>query len=718
MKGRITRHGHAGRMMVRNWLGGAVAAAMFLGLCCNGAVQAAPAAGDQLVRMAGDQEQVRFALTLPQTNQAGLKEFLQALYTPGNPQFHQFLSSAEFDARFGPTQAQYEALKSVATQNGLTVVGEHTSHTLLDVQGSAGAIRKLLGVQMQVKQRADGRQYFAPDRPQTLPYSLSALGADAAALYQRPLDSMLTRGGPVAQASVDAAARLQPNVGTSPNGAYGPADIKTAYNLNSIQNGGTPVALFELYSANYSDAGVYATEFGLNNPNLVQVAVDGGTTETTEAAEVIADIEMVMLVSNPSTIYVYTGPNTPTGAVDTYTKIADDNLVTQVSTSYGACESTVGEGVINAESPAFTKMVAEGMSLFSAAGDSGAYACSFLLIFESVGVLDPASQPNVIGVGGTNLTTTSTQAYTSETVWNEVTGTAATSGATGGGISGYWPIPSYQKGVVSNAGSSIQYSTTMRNVPDVSLNADLATGGYYIYESIQCKGWCYVGGTSVAAPQWAAFWSLISKGLGSSPGFANPILYSIAENPTSYANDFHDVTSGNNNYYDAAVGYDTTTGWGSYNGANLYAAVIAAVGGGSSSSSSSGGSSSSSSSSSSSGSSSSSSSSSSSGSSSSSSSSSGGSSGVPAAPTLTVTGGGLLSATVSLSWTASSGATSYDVYVGTASGAESSTPVAQVTGTSYQFSGDILTTYYFTVKAQNAAGLSAASNEGTTITGL
>jgi len=687
------RRDQAGRITARKWLGGAVAAAMFLGLCCNGAVQAAPATSDQLVRTAGDQEQVQFALTLPQTNQAGLKEFLQALYTPGNPQFHQFLNSAEFDARFGPTQAQYEALKSVATQSGLTVVGEHTSHTLLDVQGSAGTIRKLLGVQMQVKQRADGRQYFAPDRPQTVPSSLSALGADAAALYQRPLDSMLIHGGAVAQASVDAAAKLEPNVGTSPNGSYGPADIKTAYNLNSIQNGGTPVALLELYSANYADAGVYASEFGLNNPTLVQVTVDGGTTSTTGADEVLADIEMVMAVSNPSTIYVYTGPNTSAGVIDTYTKIADDNLVSQVSTSYGACESSVGESNINAESTAFTKMVAEGMSMFSASGDSGAYGCSFLLIFESLGVFDPTSQPNVIGVGGTSLTTTSTEAYTSETVWND------TSGATGGGISSYWAIPTYQQGVVSNATSSIQYSTTMRNVPDVSVNAD-GSPGYYIYDSIVCKGWCYAGGTSLAAPQWAAFWSLIGKGLGSSPGFANPTLYGLAENATSYASDFHDVTSGNNNYYDAVVGYDTTTGWGSYNGASLYAGVIAAVSGGGSGSS--GGASSSSSS-----------------SSGGSSSSSSGGSGAPAAPTgLTAAGGGLLSNVITLNWTASAGATGYDVYVGTAAGAESATPAAQVTGTSYQYSGNPLTIYYFTVKAQNAAGTSAASNEASALTGL
>jgi kumamolisin len=114
----------------------------------------------------------------------------------------------------------------------------------------------------------------------------------------------------------------------------------------------------------------------------------------------------------------------------------------------------------------------------------------------------------------------------------------------------------------------------MRNAPDISLNADPNTG-YYIYCSICTSGgWLVIGGTSAVAPQLAAFWSLVSKGLGSRAGFANPTLYAAARGSASYSSSFHDVTSGNNGYYNASTGFDNATGLGSYNGAALYSALL------------------------------------------------------------------------------------------------------------------------------------------------
>jgi kumamolisin len=155
-----------------------------------------------------------------------------------------------------------------------------------------------------------------------------------------------------------------------------------------------------------------------------------------------------------------------------------------------------------------------------------------------------------------------------ESVWNDGVG----NGAGGGGVSTVWPIPAWQTNV------STVYSMTNRNVPDVSLNADPSTG-YAIYFQGQ---WQIFGGTSCAAPLWAAFTACVNQTLASANkpalGFANPILYAIASG-MSYATDFHDVTTGNNYYYNAGTGYDNASGWGSFSGANLYTSLTGSMGG-------------------------------------------------------------------------------------------------------------------------------------------
>ena len=174
----------------------------------------------------------------------------------------------------------------------------------------------------------------------------------------------------------------------------------------------------------------------------------------------------------------------------------------------------------------------------------------------------------VVGVGGTRLTVNSASgAYGSESVWNDGQG----KGAGGGGISGFWPIPSWQKNVSGMA------SVTHRNVPDVALNADSETG-YAIYYNGQ---WTIYGGTSCAAPLWAAFTARVNQARLAEQqpvlGFANPSLYSISNGVRDYTSNFHDITSGNNLHYQAHRGYDNASGWGSFNGASLFASLTGSI---------------------------------------------------------------------------------------------------------------------------------------------
>jgi kumamolisin len=332
-----------------------------------------------------------------------------------------------------------------------------------------------------------------------------------------------------------------------------PAIIRSAYNLpSSVTGSGQSLALMELDGYSASDITGYESQFSLPAVLLNNILVDGATGSAGGGAdEVTLDIELMVAVAPGATqIMVYEGPNDDTGILDVYDKIASDNIAKEVSSSWGSTEDTSSFG--QSENTVFQQMSAQGQSIYAAAGDSGADDNG-----SSLSVGDPASQPYVVGVGGTTLTTSSNGAYTSETTWTDG----------GGGISSVWTIPSWQVGVAS---TSSKGSSTMRNVPDVSLNADPNTG-YAIYLS---GSWTEFGGTSCAAPLWAAFTALVNEQRVSNGmtdlGFPNPSLYAVGKG-SDYNSDFHDIANGSTNgYYPAVTGFDDATGLGSFNGTNLF----------------------------------------------------------------------------------------------------------------------------------------------------
>ena len=340
-----------------------------------------------------------------------------------------------------------------------------------------------------------------------------------------------------------------------------PANIKTAYSFSSNLNGaGQTLALFELDGYTASDITAYQNAFNLTNVPLQNVLVDGASGNPSNdggPAEVTLDIELMSaLAPGASKILVYEGPNSGTGLVDTYNKIATDNLSKSISTSWGLPESSGAGSLVQSESVIFKQMVAQGQALYAAAGDSGAYDNG-----QTLSVDDPSSQQFVVAVGGTELFTNSNGSYKSETTWSSGSGPGNEGG--GGGISSIWSIPSWQVGVISAASLG---SNTMRNTPDVSLNANPNTGYAVFYQG----EWTVFGGTSCAAPLWAAFTALVNQersnnGVGVL-GFPNPTIYALGQS-ANYASTFHDINDGSTNlYYPAVTGYDLATGWGTYVG--------------------------------------------------------------------------------------------------------------------------------------------------------
>jgi subtilase family serine protease len=206
--------------------------------------------------------------------------------------------------------------------------------------------------------------------------------------------------------------------------------------------------------------------------------------------------------------------------------------------------------------PYFKRMAAQGQTFLVASGDSSTWTTSNYPY--------PAEDAYIVSVGGTDLTTQRAGgAWASETAWSD----------SGGGISpDSIAIPSWQQlaGVIN---ASNDGSTTLRNGPDVSANANFTF--YVCADEKPCTANEY-GGTSFAAPMWAGYLALVNQQLASSGqgpvGFINPTIY--ATNLTAgYSSGFHDITSGVSGNYSAVMGYDLVTGWGSPNGGGLIATL-------------------------------------------------------------------------------------------------------------------------------------------------
>lgn len=499
----------------------------------------------------GDQTELPITVSLALNNENQLEQDLSDIYNPGSPKFHKFLKPAEFRAKYGPTQAQVNDVTSYLTQQGMHSVSVDANGMLVHAVGNAQGIGNAFGTELHQYQDSKGRSFRAPSRELQIPANLSIQGVHG-------LQDLMKAHTNLHQLQAGSGTKPTSHDATGPSGGFAPADIRTAYNLPASPDAsGQTLAVFELDGYTASDITGYESNFNLPNMPLQNVLVNGATGSAGGgAAEVTLDIElMIGLAPNASKILVYEGTNDEQGMLATYSKIASDNLAQSVSTSWGNSEDGSTSSFIQSENTIFMQMAAQGQTIYSAAGDSGADDNG-----SSLSVDDPSSQPYVVGVGGTSLTTNSSGARVSETTWND------SSGGGGGGISSVWTIPTWQQGLATAANMA---SSTMRNVPDVALNADINTGYSIYYQG----GWSVWGGTSCAAPQWAAFNALANraraaKGMGPI-GYANPVIYAIGKG-SRYTDDFFDIADGSTNgHYPAVTGYDDATGWGTFNATNL-----------------------------------------------------------------------------------------------------------------------------------------------------
>ncbi|HSC04357.1 MAG TPA: protease pro-enzyme activation domain-containing protein [Solirubrobacteraceae bacterium] len=542
---------------------------------------------------------VHVTVTLQPRDGAALEAFATAVSTPGSPQYRDYVTPAQFAQRFGAAPDAVAAVEASLRAHGLTPGQPSPNALSIPVTATAGTVSRAFAVSFAHVTLQNGTTAIVNQQPPALdpaiaPDVQAVLGLDtvskAKPLLVHPDTATpaarphVVTGGPEPACSAE---------GQQSQGGFTDDQIASAYGLSGLYQAGDfgagqTVAVIELEPYDLTDIQHYASCYSLNgqplNPQIANVPVDGGAGSGSGSGEAALDIENVIGLAPQANVAVYEGPNSGSGPYDTFSRIITDHASQVVTASWGQCEFINGSGQAAAENTLFQEAATEGISIFSASGDDGAEDC--FPENPTAQVDDPASQPFVTGVGGTQVNALGPRP--AETVWND----GVRVGASGGGISTFWKMPSYQVEApaslhVVNGGSSGSpcgaTSGVCREVPDVSADASPATG-YVIYWNGtgaaglgQPQGWQVVGGTSGAAPAWAALIALANASSacnGTRVGFANPALYNAAA--SNYAANFNDTTSGNNDMtgsnlgqFAAGPGYDMATGLGSPNGSAL-----------------------------------------------------------------------------------------------------------------------------------------------------
>jgi len=574
----------------------------------------------QVVGAAHQDESTHFSVFLPLTNRAALEQLLIDQTNPASSSYHKWLTPAEFGAKFGPDPAAFAAVKARLQAAGLTVTKQHTQS--IEVVGSVRDVEALLSTHIENVRTADGKiKQSAANHQVTLPRELVAAGAMIPAFAPHLARHIHSERLAVQTAQLSPGFRL-----SSSNSFYYPNDMVEAYDFPSFLTTVTPAGgpakqitgagstigilmsstilpsdLADTFNSTY---GPLDQDFSLYTsvpvPTVTVEDVDGGSGAfgNYAADEASLDTQMSLGTAPGAHEILYNIPDLSDGSIiDGYTQIVDDNLADVVSSSFGGCElayTAAANGgtdytfLLGLEHNLYVQGNIQGITFLASSGDNGAAACYPAAFYENqnfstdyvLGVESPASDPNVTGVGGTNLSTTATPGvddakYSVENAnydprvaesWPGGYTVGNNTWGSGGGYSIVFAKPYYQ--AVVNTGSS-----TARAVPDVSLqmggcpgDADLTVQDCTTLPRSASIVWIggapnLLIGTSSSSPQLAGVIALYDEVHGGRQGNINPLIYELSALQTSASTKtanvsqyFHRAINGNNNGFTVVPG--------------------------------------------------------------------------------------------------------------------------------------------------------------------
>ncbi|MFZ1941409.1 MAG: Ig-like domain repeat protein [Terracidiphilus sp.] len=549
-------------------------------------------------RVAGTQVFHRMVLLTQRSaaQEADLQQLLQEQQDPSSPQYHQWLTPADFGERFGPSADDMAKITGWLQAQGFTVEKSSNGRQFLLFTGTSAQVESAFQTEMH-RYRVNGKTYFANAKPASIPTALAPAVSGVTSL------NSFTQSTPEYHLAPNPTTKvcINPYEGSSCTTALtGPADLSAIYDAAPLAKAnvlgqGQSIALIEESNINPLDVSDFRTLTGLPAAklNVIVNGADPGLVYGDET-EAIADVEYAgALAPDAALDVIVTGSTEFNQGVDLSTAYAVDNDIAPItSLSYGQCETVANTYSANAVAlykAAYEQGAAEGISHFVAAGDYGGDACEYLGVDTGFGVNAIGDSPWNVSVGGTEFImpdpnvyfpppSYTATGYVPESTWNDYENPEdGRPLAGGGGVSINFTKPAWQTGPGVPADGA-------RDVPDVSLVAG-DNLSYMVCER-DSYGDCAAGyvmgliGTSLASPSWASIQALINQQNDEVGGAGNPDpnYYRLAAGSNS---PFHDITVGDtyvpaNCYYgifctggsgmtgyEATPGYDLATGLGS-----------------------------------------------------------------------------------------------------------------------------------------------------------
>jgi xanthomonalisin len=562
-------------------------------------INGTPALTNTAVTQLEASQPLNITVVLKGRNDAQLDAFLNELNDPGSAHYHQYLTPAQFKSHFSPTDAQVQAVVSHLRASGFGNITVSENNKLVFAEGNVDNAHRAFNVDLK-RFNYRGKPAYGNDAPAQVPSELGSavdavLGLQNAEVPHRLIHRLLPPSALIGQQSASPQATTGQKVG------HKPTDFARIYGANSLPaatNTTVGIITWGKMSQTIADLNQFTKSVGLPTVNTAVVPAGSGTlADDGDPAEWDLDSQSIIGVSGGvKKLIFYTAINgdindsglTDARLTQAYNKATTDNLAKIINVSLGEDEGAANsDGSLKANDAVFKQAAAQGQIFSIASGDSGVYQWSYspqgvpgfigdyngaaTQIINTValwkyGVSSPASSPYVVSVGGTTLSTTNTTTWAGETVWNEGVAyadlgpfgpvdNAARIWATGGGLSAYEPIPSWQKPVLGSW-------NTKRALPDVAFDAASSTGALIVIGGQPNQ---QVGGTSLASPIFVGGFARIESAHHNNIGLPTSYFYkTFPSNPSLV----HDVPAGGNNGfggygYKSAKGWDHETGFGS-----------------------------------------------------------------------------------------------------------------------------------------------------------